>query len=86
VADWWQHRRADIEHPTGTRKSLLHALMMVEVGVLVALALLCEVNRLVPTDHRPSGGRSPPGYGSGGWGFESLAARSIAPGQQAYLY
>lgn len=47
VADWWQHRRTDIEHTTGTRESLLHALMMTEVGVPVALALLCEVNPLV---------------------------------------
>jgi hypothetical protein len=26
--------------------------------------------------------RRAPGYGSGGWGFESLAARTIAPGQR----
>jgi hypothetical protein len=49
VADWWQHRRTDIEHTTGTRESLLHALMMVEVGVPVVVALLCEINPLVLT-------------------------------------
>ena len=49
VADWWQHRRSDIEHTTGTRESLPHALMMTEVGVPVAVALLCEVNPLVLT-------------------------------------
>jgi hypothetical protein len=49
LADWWQHRRTHIEHTTGTRESLLHALMMVEVGVPITLALLCEVNPLLLT-------------------------------------
>jgi hypothetical protein len=48
VADWRQRRRADIEHTAGARESLLHALMMVEVGVPV-VALLCEVDPLVLT-------------------------------------
>jgi hypothetical protein len=47
LLDWLQHRRTDIEHTAGTRESLIHLLMMVEVGGPLALALLCEVNPLV---------------------------------------
>ncbi|HEX3792103.1 MAG TPA: diguanylate cyclase/phosphodiesterase [Pseudonocardiaceae bacterium] len=47
VLDWLQHRRTDIEHTSGTRESLIHALMMAEVGGPIALALLCEINPLV---------------------------------------
>ncbi|HEY1569985.1 MAG TPA: diguanylate cyclase/phosphodiesterase [Pseudonocardiaceae bacterium] len=49
VVDWVLHRRTDIEHTAGTRESLIHALMMLEVGGPIALALLCEVNPLVLT-------------------------------------
>jgi hypothetical protein len=45
--DWWQHRRTDIEHTAGTRESLIHLLMMAEVGSPLMLALLCEINPLV---------------------------------------
>ncbi|TNC23815.1 diguanylate cyclase/phosphodiesterase [Amycolatopsis alkalitolerans] len=46
ILDWLQHRRTRIEHTSGTRESLIHALMMAEVGGPIALALLCEINPL----------------------------------------
>ncbi|WP_249374782.1 diguanylate cyclase [Streptomyces sp. I05A-00742] len=47
VADWVMHRRTRIEDTSGTKESLIHALMMTEVGVPIALTLLCEVNPLL---------------------------------------
>ncbi|MFF5585875.1 diguanylate cyclase [Streptomyces hygroscopicus] len=47
VADWLMHRRTRIEHTSGTRESALHALMMTEAGVPVAMGLLARVNPLV---------------------------------------
>jgi hypothetical protein len=47
VADWIMHRRTRIEETTGVRESALHALMMTEAGVPVALGLLAKVNPLV---------------------------------------
>ncbi len=47
VADWLMHRRSHIEETSGTRESLVHALMMTEAGVPVAAGLLAEVNPLV---------------------------------------
>ncbi|WP_234357337.1 diguanylate cyclase [Streptomyces sp. NBRC 110028] len=47
VADWAMHRRTRIEETSGTRESALHALMMTEAGVPVAMALLARVNPLV---------------------------------------
>jgi hypothetical protein len=44
VLDWWMHRRTRIEHTAGLRESLIHALMMAEVGAPVAMALLLEIN------------------------------------------
>src|SRR3954452_3807223 len=44
LADWWCHRRSDIEHTAGIDESLLHALQMSEGGVPALLGLLCEVN------------------------------------------
>ncbi|MFI9358251.1 diguanylate cyclase [Streptomyces lydicus] len=49
VADWAMHRRTRIEDTTGVRESAVHALMMTEAGVPVALALLARVNPLVLT-------------------------------------
>jgi hypothetical protein len=49
LLDWYQHKRTDIEHTAGTRESLIHLLMMAEVGVPVTVVLLCEVNPLVLT-------------------------------------
>ncbi|MGP3770586.1 diguanylate cyclase [Streptomyces sp. SDT5-1] len=47
IADWWMHRRTRIEHTTGVRESAVHALMMTEAGVPVALGLLARINPLV---------------------------------------
>ncbi|MEU8477279.1 diguanylate cyclase [Streptomyces hygroscopicus] len=47
VADWLMHRRTRIEHTSGTRESAMHALMMTEAGVPVAMGLLARVNPLV---------------------------------------
>ncbi|QKV97372.1 diguanylate cyclase [Streptomyces sp. NA02950] len=47
VADWMMHRRTRIEHTSGTRESALHALMMTEAGIPVAMGLLARINPLV---------------------------------------
>jgi hypothetical protein len=47
VLDWIRHRRTDIEHTAGTKESLIHLLMMTEVGVPILLVLFCEVNPLI---------------------------------------
>lgn len=47
VVDWLLHRRTDIEHTSGARESVIHSLMMLEVGAPITLALLCEINPLV---------------------------------------
>ncbi|MFI0904466.1 diguanylate cyclase [Streptomyces sioyaensis] len=47
VADWIRHRRTHIEDTAGTRESALHALMMTEAGIPVAMGLLAKVNPLV---------------------------------------
>lgn len=47
LLDWYQHRRTDIEHTAGTRESLIHALMMSEVGLPVLVAIAFEINPLV---------------------------------------
>ncbi|MET7762909.1 diguanylate cyclase [Streptomyces sp. NPDC005393] len=47
VVDWAMHRRTRIEETSGTRESALHALMMTEAGVPVAMGLLARVNPLV---------------------------------------
>jgi hypothetical protein len=44
LADWWCHRRSDIEHTAGTRESAVHALMMSEASVPTLLGLFFEVN------------------------------------------
>ncbi|MFD7541587.1 diguanylate cyclase [Streptomyces sp. NPDC059819] len=47
VADWWMHRRTCIEHTTGVKESAVHALMMTEAGLPVAMGLLAKINPLV---------------------------------------
>ncbi|MFE9448529.1 diguanylate cyclase [Streptomyces sp. NPDC006739] len=47
LADWAMHRRTRIEETAGTRESLIHSLMMAEVGVPIALTLRYEVNPLL---------------------------------------
>src|SRR4051812_35688447 len=45
IADWVMHRRTRIESTSGTRESLIHSLMMVEVGVPLLGALVLRINR-----------------------------------------
>lgn len=45
VLDWRMHRRTRIEETSGLRESLIHSLMMAEVGVPLLGALLFQVNR-----------------------------------------
>ncbi|MBT2418708.1 diguanylate cyclase [Streptomyces sp. ISL-22] len=47
LADWWMHRRTRIEETAGTKESLIHSLMMAEVGLPIALTLRYEVNPLL---------------------------------------
>jgi hypothetical protein len=47
VADWWMHRRTRIEHTSGTKESVVHALMMTEAGIPVLMGLLARINPLV---------------------------------------
>jgi hypothetical protein len=44
LADWWCHRRTDIEHTAGSTESAIHAAMMIEGGLPALLGLFCEVN------------------------------------------
>jgi len=44
LADWWCHRRTDIEHTAGPTESVIHSLMMLEGGVPTMLGLFFEVN------------------------------------------
>jgi len=45
--DWRRHRLTHIEETSGTHESILHALMMTEIGLPVLLALFFEVDSLV---------------------------------------
>lgn len=45
--DWLCHRVQRIEHDAGTRESLLHWLMLLEMGPALAAALLLEINAAV---------------------------------------
>jgi hypothetical protein len=47
IADWWWHKKSDIEHTAGTHESVTHLLMMSAVGVPVTMSLLCDINALV---------------------------------------
>ena len=49
ILDWYWHRRTDIENTSGLSESLIHSLMMFEVGVPIQLSLLFEINPLVLT-------------------------------------
>lgn len=44
LADWWCHRRTDIEHTAGVEESLIHAAMMTEGGLPTILGLFFEVD------------------------------------------
>jgi hypothetical protein len=43
-ADWWCHRRSDIEHTAGTTESAIHLTMMAESSLPTLLGLFSEVN------------------------------------------
>jgi hypothetical protein len=45
--DWICHRATDIEHTSGLKEALIHALMGVQVGIPIALGILFEMNVLV---------------------------------------
>ena len=47
VADWICHRRAGIECTSGPKESLIHLLMLAEMGVAVLAGLFLEVNALI---------------------------------------
>jgi hypothetical protein len=49
LADWWCHRRSDIEHTAGVPESAIHVVMLIEGGVPATLGLFCEVNSGVLT-------------------------------------
>ncbi|WLW51092.1 diguanylate cyclase [Streptomyces sp. YU58] len=49
LADWAMHRRTGIEDTAGTKESLIHSLMMAEVGIPIAFTLRYEVNPLLLT-------------------------------------
>ena len=43
AADWLCHRASDIEHTAGPEESLLHLLLLAEVGVPALAGLLLEI-------------------------------------------
>lgn len=47
LADWACHRRSDIAHTSGTKESLLHMLMIGQVGMGVLAALFLQINSAV---------------------------------------
>ncbi len=47
IADWYCHRATDIATTSGWRESLIHVLMLAEVGGAVLLGLFFEINALV---------------------------------------
>ncbi|HEU5047257.1 MAG TPA: hypothetical protein VFT64_05365 [Rickettsiales bacterium] len=47
VLDWWCHKKAGIEHTSGTRESILHLLMFIEAGIALLAGLFLEINALV---------------------------------------
>lgn len=47
IADWYWHKRSNIENTSGTHEALTHVLMMTAVGIPTTAALLCDINALV---------------------------------------
>lgn len=45
--DWLCHRRTDISKTSGAKESLLHLLMLAEIGIPILAGLLLEINALV---------------------------------------
>src|SRR5438270_4727832 len=44
LADWWCHKRTDIEHTAGTPESVVHSAQMMEGGLPVLVGQFCEIN------------------------------------------
>jgi hypothetical protein len=44
LADWWWHKQTDIEHTSGTKESIIHALQFTEVGIPILMGLVCKIN------------------------------------------
>ena len=49
VLDWYWHKQTNIENTSGLKESLIHSLMMTEVGLPILLGLLFEINPLALT-------------------------------------
>ena len=47
AADYWLHRRTDIEHTSGLKESLLHVVQAIEIGIPLLAGLFFQVNLLV---------------------------------------
>lgn len=45
--DWICHRQSNIEKNSGLRESILHSIMLIEMGIPVFLALFFEINALI---------------------------------------
>lgn len=45
--DWTCHRKSNIEKNSGLRESILHSIMLIEMGIPVFLALFFEINALI---------------------------------------
>ena len=46
VLDWYWHKQTAIEDTSGLKESLIHSLMMTEVGAPILMSLLFEINPL----------------------------------------
>jgi hypothetical protein len=47
MADWACHRASHIETTTGAKETIIHLLMLAEMGIPVLAALLLEINALI---------------------------------------
>jgi hypothetical protein len=47
LADWWCHRRTDLEHTTGLKETVLHLAMFGELAVPLLACLIFDINALV---------------------------------------
>jgi hypothetical protein len=47
LVDWQRHRQTKIEETAGSHESLIHALMMAELGLPILMGLFLEINALV---------------------------------------
>jgi hypothetical protein len=47
LLDWYHHRRTKIEETAGTHESMIHLLMMGEIGLPIMIGLFIDVNALV---------------------------------------